>query len=55
MSRRAPRRRPQRTYTPSGEVRPLRQRNPAVYWLAVVVVVAMVLSLVAGGVSVLAS
>jgi len=51
----ARRRRPQRTYTPSGDLRPLRQRSPAVFWLAVVIVVAMVLSLVAGGVSVLVS
>lgn len=33
-------------YTPTGEVRPFRERKPGMYWTAVIVSVAMVLSLV---------
>jgi len=45
------RRRPQ--YTATGEIRPLRERQPGVYWTAVVVSVALVLSLLATGLAVL--
>ena len=45
------RRRPQ--YTAAGEIRPLRDRQPGVYWTAVVVTVALVLSLLATGLAVL--
>jgi hypothetical protein len=45
------RRRPQ--YTATGEIRPLRERQPAVYWIAVVVAIALVLSLLATGLSLL--
>lgn len=39
-------------YTPSGQVRPLRERKPGMYWTAMVVSLAMVLSLVASGVAI---
>lgn len=35
------------SYTRTGEIRPLRERRPAAYWTAVLISVAMVLSLVA--------
>ena len=47
---------PSRTTSPvtsSGEVPPLRQRSPGLYWIAVVLVVALLVSLIAGGLAVL--